>query len=292
MKVMVLGSSGFVGRYVCDALAERHEVIRTSRSDSTENSVRVDLSDRSTIEKALKLTMPEVILNCAGVIKNDETAQDNVLFTTNLLGAVVAAGLKPRRIIISGSAGEYGNVASLPVSENTPLNATSSYASSKAEEERAALQIARERELSVVVARIFNPIGPGMNPKQLLPNIIRMVKEIESGLSDSISVSRLDSIRDYVDVRDIARALLVLIEGEPSMSVYNIGSGRATSNAELIDMVIKNSGLDHSPEIVETVETAEQMVASQADISRISDEFGWTPRYGLEDTIKEIWNER
>lgn len=287
MKVMVLGSGGFMGSGISRSLAQDYEVVGASTRNLENESVYTNLLNIASIEAALVQVKPEVVINCAGIINNDESAQNNVLFTSNLLNAV-AAVLRPRRIIIAGSASEYGVVDRLPVNEDFPLNAVSAYARSKVDEEEEARRLSEELNLPVVVARVFNPIGLNMNPKQLLPNIISQVNEIKSGLRDVLEVSRLDSSRDYVDVRDVAGAMKVLIENDPLDDVYNIGTGISTSTRELIGLVIAASGLDFMPEVHETVDVPEQQVASKADISRMRNEFGWTPVYKLEDSIKEI----
>ena len=103
-----------------------------------------------------------------------------------------------------------------------------------------------------------------------------------------LEISRLDSRRDYLDVRDIASAIKVLVENTTSHHVYNIGSGKSTSNGELLDIILKQSGVVVRPPVFEQNTTPEELMAIQADITRINEEFGWSPQYSLEDTIKDI----
>lgn len=291
MKILLLGADGFIGKHVRQALSEEHEVYAATRNPSTDDhEQRVDLEDKQSIVEALKSIQPEAIINCAGVVENSEKSKLNVLFTTNLLEAVKEASLKPKRIIISGSAAEYGvvDMSNIPVSESAPLNANGGYGESKLKEGLTALELAKKYELPVIIARIFNPIGVGMHPRFLIPKMIEQIREFGTGARTIIEVSRLNSKRDYINVKDIATAIKVLVEGEPKETIYNIGSGKSASNGELIELILNNSKLDARPEIVETSAEEEPLVAIQADITRIRTEFNWEPMYTLEQTVKEI----
>lgn len=289
MKILVIGAAGFVGNNVAQGLEDRHEVYRASRKPETKDNIYIDLLKPETILAALQNVQPDVIIQCAGIVENIEAASENPVFTGNLLDQVVALGTKPK-IIISGSAAEYGLVdpEHIPVSEDTPLKATSIYGLSKIEETKLALKARAEHGLTVVVARIFNPIGVGMQPKFLTSRIMQQIKEIKSGERQAIEVSRLDSKRDYIDVHDLAAAFRALVEGTPEQEAYNIGSGKATTNGELIDLFLAGAELPAQPNIVETMEQPEPLVATQADITRLQQEFGWSPSVTLEVTVKEI----
>ena len=199
-----------------------------------------------------------------------------------------------KKIIITGSAGEYGEVKKEgSVVENQPLLGQSFYARSKIEETSLAMDYKKKHGLPINIVRIFNPIGVGMHPRFLIPSLIRQVKEISDGQVSLISINRLDSKRDYANVRDIARAIVLISEKEKTnKTVYNLGSGKATSNKELIDIVIKACGIKKKLSIKELSDNPEPKVADMANITRIQDEFGWEPEISLENTILEIKNER
>ncbi len=290
MKVLVLGSEGFVGRNTMQAFAEEHEVYGASRSSA---ELPIDLADQRSIADVLTSVKPDIIFNAAGIVGASDDVMNNVTYTTNLLQQVIASGSPVKRIIISGSAAEYGRVdeKNIPVSENAPVNAVNGYALSKAEEVRTALKMAHEYSLPVVVARIFNPIGPGMHSRFLIPRVLAQIAETIDGKRETLEISRLDSMRDYLDVRDLGRAIVMLAEGEPRESVYNIGSGKSTANGELIDLLVSESKLEPRPRVEETMTEPEPLVAIQADITRLQTEFGWRPSYTLEETIKDIIHE-
>lgn len=290
MRVVVFGANGFIGGAVAAELSQSGHQIYNGISPET--GELVDLLDANAVQKYISETRPDSIINCAGIVSGEPTDfEKNVQFTHNILEAVHNSGTTIKRVVVSGSAGEYGEVTTLPVNESVPLNGKSPYAESKIKEEQEALQLSEEYKIPVVVARIFNPLGPNMKERFLIPGLIRQIKAIKEGASDSIEISRLDAKRDYIDVRDIAKAMRLIIEDSPKEHVYNIGSGRATSNREILELILEHSKLKEIPKVVETSESPEPQFASQADITSIHGEFGWTPSKSIEEVIKETINE-
>lgn len=292
MRVLLFGADGFVGRNVADTLrTDGHEVVGSYREDQEgREGYAADLLDPEAVGNVLVQVQPDVVINCTGVIKNDESARANPRHTENILSQIVASKLVIKRVVIMGSAAEYGVVdVDGPVSEDAPLLATAPYGVSKVDEVKVAQRYRDEHGLSVVAARIFNPIGSGMSQQQLVPRIITQIDAVERGEKEAIEISRLGSKRDYVTIKDTAKAIALLATGpEPQHGVYNVGSGKATTNGELIGLVLKACSLEDQVPIKETMDQPEPNYASQADISRLREEFGWEPQVSLEDTVKRI----
>jgi NDP-hexose 4-ketoreductase len=292
MKVLVFGSSGFIGKTVCEELSSGHDIYKGDRlGDGTENSFSVDLLDQDSIVTLLEKLKPEVIINCAGTVENSEKAFSiNPIITLNILQSIVLIGLPVKRVITSGSAGEYGIVAKVgAVPEETPLMGTSPYARSKILESSVAIAFAKAQGLPVVVTRIFNPIGVGMHPRFLLPNLIMQVSEIKRGNRKQIELSRLDALRDYVNILDIATAIRQIVEKDCPHDTYNIGSGNPITNKDLLEGILRQQGISASDfTLVETSETKEPNYAVNANISRLVSDFGWSPAYDIHETIKQI----
>jgi GDP-4-dehydro-6-deoxy-D-mannose reductase len=288
MRVVVFGSGGFIGRAVAEEMtAAGHEVF--GGNDGTPE--RVDLLSAEAISEYLREVKPSVIMNCAGVVSPEGDFDNNGRFTENIISGAILASISLRQVIITGSAGEYGQVTELPVKEETELLGDSPYALSKIHEENIALELSEKENIPVVVARVFNPVGRGMKGRFLVTNLLNQIENIKSGETDHLEVSRLDSVRDYVAVKDIATAYRYLAEGSPKHNVYNIGSGISTTNKDLVGLIVKYSQISRDVNIVETSPEPEPQVASQADISRITQDLNWQPTYKLEDTVKELVNE-
>lgn len=291
MKILVIGANGFIGTEVVKLMEMENEVYSATRNkDARGKSVYIDLTQKDTILHTLQDIQPEVVISCAGIVENSERASQNVQFTTNLLDAIVVSGLMLKRIVISGSAAEYGVVRAedIPVKEEAQLNAAAGYGLSKLQETAYALKMGVEHGLPVVIARVFNPIGASMHEKFLIPRILQQIQKIRDGKATQIELSRLDARRDYIDVTDVAAAISLLATRDIKQTVYNIGSGVSTSNRELVRLMLKSSELKSPPQVMESSTEPEPLVAIQADISRITEELDWKPRKSIAETIKEV----
>ena len=292
MKVLVFGSGGFIGSAIADFLSKNHEVFRASFSGS-HDSLAVDLMDSKSISSCLLSINPDVVINCAGIIENSEKAKLNIKMTNNILDVIVDNGVNIQRIIILGSASEYGEVEErdLPVSESHNIAPISEYASAKAAEINQAIDFSSNNSIPLTVLRLFNPIGKNMNKRLLLPAIINQIQELKQKKREFIEVDRLDARRDYVSVKDVARAVELILFNNPKDIVYNVGSGVSTSNKQLIEMLLQQYGIPKNAIIKETQTVSEPLMAVQANIDRLRKEFGWEPSVNLKEIITEAINE-
>lgn len=293
MRELVIGK-GFIGKaYGEYAASQGSEVFPAGRHPQGANEYYVDLNDPATISETLNRVRPDVIVNCAAILGRNpgDKLESNPIFTGNILESASKAGLNLSRIVILGSAAEYGPVTQedLPIAEDAPLNPNTAYGESKKVEVETALHLAEEYDLPVVVGRIFNPLGPGLHPSNLTSRVLGQIQAIRSGEQPPvIEVRNLDAARDYLHVKDCVRAMgLLASAGKLPHNVYNIGSGDRTTNREIIELVLDKAGVT-DVDYKATDEQSEPLVgAVQADISRLT-ELGYTPEYDIERTVEEV----
>ncbi len=154
-----------------------------------------------------------------------------------------------------------------------------------------------EHALPIVRVRPFNVVGPG-EPEGLVSSAFcRQVAAAELGLGPSVvTVGRLDSIRDFTDVRDVARACVLLSERGSSGEAYNICSGKPVAIAQLLDLVLQHARVQLR------VEARYEASASSTDVSyhtgtydKLHRATGWTPAISLEESLVDLlswWRER
>ncbi len=196
-------------------------------------------------------------------------------------------GVAPR-VVLAGSAAELGpiEVADLPVGEDHPCRPAESYGLSKLLATAAGL--AARPPLEVMAARIFNPIGPGQPPTQALG---RFAVRLAEGPPMPLTVGDLDVRRDFIDVRDVARALIALAERGRAGLVYHVGTGQSRRVGEGLDYLIRLSGRAVE---VKADPRAAQIAGprdSRTDIRRIVTHTGWRPEGVWEQSLADLWDE-
>lgn len=291
MKTLVIGAEGFIGRTLCRVLGPDGGLTVGVRVPERGRrcSHYVDLLQPSSITAALAKVRPDVVINCAGAV-TAHASPTNTAMTGNLLQAVLKSGIDVRSIVICGSAAAYGSVRrdDLPVRESNPLAAFTVFGLDKMREESLGRLYRYSFGIPVVTARIFYPIGTGMSGRHFLPSVCRQLQQWKAGRRERLEVTRLDAARDYVSATDVARALAALAYGQPREAAYNIGSGQETSNGELLQRVFELEGLRDFPPVNQRSRTSVLTLASQADITAMKTEFGWTPEAGLDESILEV----
>ncbi|BCY08762.1 NAD(P)-dependent oxidoreductase [Actinoplanes sp. L3-i22] len=290
-RVLLFGSSGFIGAHVRAALAADPgvgELISPGRD-------RYDLveGDRDGLTGLLRETAPDAVICCVGRLggTNEELTRANTLVAAKLLDAVEAAA-PGTRLVRLGSAGEYGVVAhGHAVTENDPTEPIGAYGISHLAGTRLFELAARTGRVDAVSVRVFNPIGPGQSAENVLGRAQLRLREAAQLGASEIVLGPLGAYRDFVDVRDLA-ALLCSVVLAPSLPsrVYNAGSGEAAQVRTAVQLLAEQAGF--TGEIREHGSGPQRSAAVdwiQADISRAAGELGWAPAVGLATTIKDIW---
>ena len=253
MRVLVTGGSGFVGRVVLQELASQGvQVVATSRTAQPSVAgerccVLPEPRNSSAVEALLRSIEPQVVMHLAGVSTAPSYLnlyEANVVFGANLLDASMAMRNRPR-VLIVGSAAEYGPVPddSQPVREDVACRPNTAYGASKLAQTHHAL-IAASRGLAVVVARLFNPIGPGMPKSLALGSFAHQIAKMGS-YGGQLRTGDLEGIRDFMDVKLAARILVNLsLRDTATSEIVNICTGKGHQLLDLTRRLIALSGID------------------------------------------------
>jgi NAD-dependent epimerase/dehydratase len=235
--VFITGIEGFTGRYLERYLRGLgYEVSGGALNPSAPHHARFDLLDKDSIKAAFRVKFDYIIHLAAvsfAMADPAEIKNANEIGTLNLLDALSA--VKFKKAIFASSASVYGG-GEAPMSENSALNPQSVYAQSKIFMEE---QIARSG-LPFIIARPFNYTGAGQSENFLIPKIVRHFK-------DKVSVIKLGNLtpkREYNDINDVVRIYAQLLELKTDGEIFNIGSGKAYSIEQILQILHRLSGRD------------------------------------------------
>ena len=255
-RVLVTGSEGFTGRYVCASLKKKGwDVWRSGVKAvrSTSNYVMTDLTNEAQAKRLIDQARPNVVIHLAALAfvgDNDAGAfhRVNVMGTQYLLEALATQPRPPDCVILASSANVYGNTTSGILSERTITAPTNEYALSKL-----AMEIMAKEWMSslpIVITRPFNYSGRHQESRFLIPKIVNHLRY----RAEAIELGNLDIGRDYSDVRDVARAYTALAEIQPTGETVNLCSGTSYSLQEILAMGEAISGhslrVDVNPDFV------------------------------------------
>lgn len=242
-RVLVTGSAGFTGRYMCAELeAAGYEVFGMgSQASDSPNHYQVDLQDAAQLTHAVTDIRPNKVIHLAAlafVAHGDANAfyKVNLIGTRNLLEALCSSSKTPDCVLLASSANIYGNQAQGLIDENTPPAPANDYGVSKLAMEQMA-KTWSER-LPLVIARPFNYTGVGQAENFLIPKIVAHYRR-KAAL---IELGNLDVWRDFSDVRAVVAAYRGLIERTPLGQTFNVASGITYSLREVLALCEEITG--------------------------------------------------
>ncbi len=275
-RVLVTGAGGFVGRHVVGELAQRgHAAIEIRHRWERLEDVR-ELVERSRPTACVHLGWyadPRDYLVAVG--PNARSLHDTIAI------AGLLDGLGVGRLVVAGSSAEYG-AAGGKLHELDRLTPRTVYGSAKALCHELLRTTARPSSTSLTWTRLFNVVGPGESPRRIVPSVARALLA-----GEPIDLSEGTQVRDYVDVRDAAAALVDLLAPQ-APEVVNIGTGTGTALRDVLLLLAQEVGRPGLLRFGARPFTAEDMPVVVADASVLRDEVGWRPRYDLRRTVADL----
>ncbi|HEY4439918.1 MAG TPA: GDP-mannose 4,6-dehydratase, partial [Candidatus Elarobacter sp.] len=283
--------------------ARGHDVVVADRHGS-DDTLLVDVRDALAVRGAVELAQPDAVAHLAAqafvpaaIADPGRTFAINAAGTLNVLDAVraVAAARGPSpRVLVTSSADVYGPQPrdAYPLHETAPTRPLNPYAASKVAAEALTVAYARSYGVDAVVTRAFNHAGPGQSDRFAVAAFAAQLARITHGGDHVLTVGNLDTVRDYLDVRDVCEAYALLLEGGGEAGeIYNVASGTGTTMKELLRRLVL---LARVP--VEVREDPARMrpadvPVSVGDASKLRAATGWEPRIPIAETLRAIYDD-
>ncbi|CAM5678706.1 Reductase OS=Streptomyces glaucescens OX=1907 GN=SGLAU_22205 PE=4 SV=1 [Streptomyces glaucescens] len=226
MRVLLIGANGYIGRYVADRLLADPAVQLTALGRGDDADVRFDLASGSpgALTRFLDAVHPGVVINCAGATRGGarELTRHNTVAVATVCEALRRSGCGARLVQIGCSA-EYGpSQPGSSTAEDAVPRPGGPYGVSKL----AATELVLGSGLDAVVLRVFSPAGPGTPAGSPLGRLAEAMRRAMQAGDGELKLGGLGVQRDFVDVRDVARAVHAA-SLSAAQGIINIGSGRA-----------------------------------------------------------------
>lgn len=294
-KVIVTGGAGFIGSHIVDSLIdEGYEVhIVDDMSAGKEDNInpkailhKVDIRnqyDLNIIFQNTKYVFHEAALpRVQYSIENPvETNEVNV---NGLLNVLEASRInKVKRLIFASSSAIYGDPDILPTHEDLKINPLSPYALHKYIGEVYLKLYSKIYNLETVCLRYFNVYGPRFDPDGAYPLVIGYFLKLQKQGKPLSITGDGNQTRDFVHVKDVARANLLAMKSDNvgNGEVINIGAGFRFSINKVAELI--GGQVEYVSPRVEPHDT-------EADIKKAKELLGWSPSISLEEGIKELIN--
>jgi UDP-glucose 4-epimerase len=298
MKAVVTGGAGFIGSNICAALAREGATVTALDDLSSGHAMNLDgmsgvtliqgdVRDPDAVARAM--TGCEVVFHLAASVGNkrsidhpDQDTSINVNGTLTVLDAARAAGV--RKLVAASSAGIYGELKTIPISEDHPLEPLTPYGVSKLYTEKMALAFAHVYGLEAICLRYFNVYGPNQR-FDAYGNVIPIFA-FRALRGEPITIfGNGQQTRDFVHVDDVVQANLKAARNTGVSGGFNIASASQIRILDLANAV--NAHLDQPVPIQHAGERAGDVAHSLADISAARTAFGFDPKVEMQPGLAQ-----
>lgn len=304
--IVVSGINGFVGKHLARELYGRglkvfgvgsqEPVPHPEIADLLNTYVQCDITNSDQVAK-LDLRNVGCIINLAGLANVGASFDNPELYmkvnveVLSVLGNELLKQSPAARMIAVSSGALYDPNQAMPLNESSKLiESGSPYALSKLAMENSAKEL-RAKGLDCVVVRPFNHIGPGQGLGFLIPDLVDKLRKAYKN-NPKITVGNIKTVRDYTDVRDIAKAYANLATTtDLSHNLYNVCSGAGLSGEDIVKLLC--IALDIDFEKLQLVIDSSLIRPTDplkivGDSSLLQKDAGWKPEISTDKTVKDI----
>ena len=329
MAILVSGGAGYIGSHTCiELLNAGYDIVVADNYYNASPVVldrvkqitgkdfrfyKADMTRREDVEKIFS-ECPDItaVIQFAAYKAVGESVSKPIEYYYNNLNCTLVILDVMRHhdchnFVFSSSATVYGDPASVPITEDFPVGATTNpYGTTKAFTERILQDVCKaDPSLNVALLRYFNPIGAhksgliGEDPNGIPNNLMPYIAKVAVGALEKVYVFGNDyptpdgtGVRDYIHVSDLAdahiAALKYLDRDERKYDAFNVGTGEGTSVRQIVDEVKKVTGLPFTEAVMaRRAGDPPHLIGSP---KRINEEMGWHAKYDVEDIVKSAWD--
>lgn len=300
--VLIIGGAGYIGSSTVDLLLRRGYQVRVLDRlmygpDPLQPFVRHpnfeliegDATDIAKLSQALRNA--SAVIHLAGLVGDPACAVDpdltrHVNIVTTRMAKEVAHGLGIHRFIFASSCSVYGFCDEVAL-EETPVRPVSLYAQTKVDSEEELLSVARD-DFFVTILRFATVFGHSLRPRfDLIANLFTA----QAMADGQIIVIGPNQWRPFIHVRDLARAILLVLEAEPALvqaQIYNTGDGRLNMTLDQLAGLVQRVVADHRPVRLCVSDNTEDSRSYSVSFEKIRKALGFEAEISIEEGIREL----
>jgi nucleoside-diphosphate-sugar epimerase len=285
-KILITGSSGFIGKNLVDNLLSEYEIVGLSKKGEKSKINRITKDINEITSKDFKNIFCVIHL---AAITDPKICEDfpEKCITTNVLGTqkILEASRKNNcKVVYASTSHVYGIPKKIPISETASTSPTSIYAGSKLAGEILCESYHRQFNMDISIVRIFSVYGPKSNNHCVLPSIVKQMKN-----SNVIKLGNINSKRDFIFISDIIDAFKIILKNTNGFNVYNVGAEKSYSIKEICKkfeklygkkIIIKNN-LEQNRKI-----DAKNIICNSTKLKKL----GWKSKITLDEGLKKMIN--
>ena len=301
---LVTGAAGFIGRSIAAELLARGKTVRGIDNFITGKRANLhgleamdfiegDINDASAVTEACRGV--ECIFHEAAIPSVPRSIEDPVSTNHACVSGTVqlllaAKNAKVRRVVYAGSSSVYGNIPTLPKTEQMLPSPISPYAVAKLAGEYYMQSFAEVYGLEAVTLRYFNVFGPYQDPTSHYSGVLAIFSQkMLAGETPTIYGDGEQS-RDFTFIQNVVHANLLASESASSNvsgKVFNVATGRRITLNHAAEVLREITG--YTGEIHHAADRGGDVKHSLADIGQAKECFGYEPlidfREGIERTV-------
>lgn len=325
-KILLTGGTGYIGSHTAVELINSGYIVEildnlTNSKKSVLGAIekitgakltfhQIDLLDNAKLNQLFKDNHYDAVIHFAGLKAVAESVEkpldyyhNNLVSTLNLLYTMQKYGTK--NLIFSSSATVYGSQDIIKYTEETPtgINITNPYGQTKYMIEQILKDFSfANPDFAITILRYFNPVGAhnsgliGESPNDTPNNLMPIIMKVYTGEIPELQIYGDDydtpdgtGMRDFIHVVDLAKGHVASIKhSQPGVSIYNLGTGKATSVLEMVKAFEQVSSQPLPYKI--SPRRSGDIAACYADPSKAEKELGWHATLTIHDAMRDTLN--
>ena len=251
---------------------------------------KINLLDYEKLKKLIVGERPSFIINLAGTYNQDDRGlmmQINAGISMNIFEVITKESIPVKKVLLIGSAAEYGRANHFPISESNGSMPVNHYGLSKSVQTLYANYYFNNFHVNMNIARTFNIIGKNISQTLSIGAFVNQIKIAKNG--ESIYVGNMNTKRDFLDVEDVIDAYWKILLHGRAGEIYNVCSGRSHYMKDILDYLIRESGKSLKTVVKGKYVKKYDINDSYGSNSKLIADTHWKQKIDIVDSINRLY---